>query len=116
MSIERPKNELPYKSFISGYKGHVPNIYSKYGLSYVPASNDALDEFSTRYKRLKSNVNKPVVASVRSKPILQRKELPYDTGMIKNYAGHIPGHMYNVGKTFSEGSKDTRRILGQRNI
>lgn len=110
------RNDDPHKKFMSGYAGHVPNNAFQHGLSYAPATNEALKTFTARYDRLRASARAPIPVGGRRadsgrQPIVQK--LPYEHGIIKNYAGHIPGNKYNVGQTFSEGSKHTRKLLGQ---
>lgn len=111
------ENENPHKRFMTGFAGHVPNLIYCNGVSYNPATNQALKVFTTRYEKLKTNSWKPIIIetgnnNARTEPKSISQKLPYEKGIIKNYAGHIPGDLFNVGKTFSEGSKNTRNILG----
>lgn len=108
------ENEDPQKRFMSKYSGHVPNLKYNYGISYSPATNEALKLFTTRYEKLKMNSPKAIdmgTANVSSGLKYNSQKFPYETGIIKNYAGHIPGNQFNVGKTFSEGSKNVRNVL-----
>lgn len=105
--------ENPDKYFKQGYAGHVPNLNFCVGTSNSPATNEALRLFTSRYEKQKSNAKLPAVAGLSDpKPKMVSRRLPYEAGIIKNYAGHIPGSMFNVGETFSVGSKSTRIILG----
>lgn len=110
------ENGNPHKMFMTGYTGHVPDLKFVNGLAYGAATNDALRSFTTRRERRKASVGRPVVASdfaARACPELynNNQRLPYDTGIMKNYAGHIPGIKFNVGQTVSEGSKNAKTVL-----
>lgn len=101
------------KEFVAGYNGHVPNLRFVHGCSYTPGTNRALRLFAERYEYRTANRLVPVTTAARPKPIptAMSVKLPYESGMIKNYAGHIPGYKFNVAQTFSEGSKNTRTVL-----
>lgn len=108
------ENENPQKKFMTGYTGHVPDLRSVNGMPYDVATNDALKTFTTRHERRKAAAGRPVSASdlaARACPEPFNQRLPYDTGIMKNYAGHIPGIKFNVGQTVSEGSKNTKHVL-----
>lgn len=109
-------NENPHKKFMNGYTGHVPFLTFQHSLSYTPATNVALKLFTTRYENLKSNSSVPITTTVRPEIKRDYQKLPYENGMIKNYAGHIPGNKFYVGKTLGEGSKEARNVLGQTAI
>lgn len=104
-------NGDPYKNFVPGYCGHVPNLCAVYGHSYSPSTTRALDSFTARHEEYKASLGLPVTTTVLPVPKSFSQKLPYDTGIIKNYGGHIPGFKFNVGQTYSEGSKNTRRVL-----
>lgn len=110
-------NEDSQKRFMAGYKGHVPNLMYLNGISYNPGTNEALKLFTTRYEKLKMNSSEAInmeTVNRRSEPKYNSQKFPYEDGIIKNYAGHIPGDKFNVGQTFSEGSKNVRNILKQQ--
>lgn len=108
------ENGNPHKRFMIGYTGHVPDLKFVNGLTYSVATNNALRSFTTRHERRKASAGRPVVASdfaARACPEPYNQRLPYDSGLMKNYAGHIPGIKFNVGQTVSEGSKNTKTVL-----
>jgi len=105
------ENDNPHKKFIAGYNGHVPNLLFVHSYSYTPGTNRALKLFTTRYNWRKSNARLPITNTVHSEPKSVSQKLPYESGIIKNYQGHIPGYKFNTGQTFSEGSKNTRTVL-----
>lgn len=110
-------NEHSQKRFTIGYEGHVPNLMYSNGISYSPGTNEALKLFTTRYEKLKTNSSEAInmkTVNVHSEPKYNSQKFPYENGIIKNYAGHIPGDKFNVGQTFSEGSKNVRNILKQQ--
>lgn len=108
-----PENGHARKEFVAGYNGHVPNLLFMHGCSYTPGTNRALRLFAERYENLMSDRLVPVTTTAaRPKPpAAVSQKLPYESGMIKNYAGHIPGYKFNVAQTFGEGSKNTRTVL-----
>lgn len=105
--------ENPDKYFKQGYAGHIPSLNFFHGTSNSFITNEALKLFTSRYEKQKADAKLPAVAGLSApKPKMVSRRLPYEAGIIKNYAGHIPGSIFNVGQTFSVGSKSTRIILG----
>lgn len=105
----------PLKLFINGYAGHVPIFSYHHGSSYSITTKEAMQIFIERYKKLKSNSMVSVAMPLRAaqtNPITHK--LPYEAGVIKGYRGHIPGFKFNVGQTFSDGSKNVRNVLRGR--
>jgi hypothetical protein len=99
-----------------GYTGHIPCLNNFHGATNSSITNEALKLFTSRYEKEKANLKLPTIAgTLAPKPKMVSRRLPYEAGIIKNYAGHIPGSMFNVGETFSVGSKSTRIILGMNN-
>lgn len=87
------------------------------GISYNPSTNEALKLFTARYGKLKTNSSEAInmgTVVICSQLKYNSQKFPYENGIIKNYAVYIPGDQFDVGKTFSEGSKDVRNILKQK--
>lgn len=111
-------DDNPHKTFMAGYMGHVPCLRYTSGRTYGATANEALRSFTAQHERRKANARKPVnaadptagtCAATAAVPFYQ--QLPYDAGIMKNYAGHIPGINFNVGQTTSAGSRNARAVL-----
>lgn len=109
------ENENPLKTFIPGYTGHVPNSTKCIGAPYSAATNCALKLFTNRHEKFKGDWQDPIdVNEPNPVPETVQQQLPYDAGMIKNYAGHVPGNKFHVGQTMAAGSKHSRAFVSQK--
>ncbi|XP_076232496.1 CIMIP2 protein CG18335 [Calliopsis andreniformis] len=106
-------NANPQKYFISRYAGHIPYGYSHFGASNVPATNSALCDFTSNYRKRQSTEWAPVTISRPDPPLLIQPTTLYHkhVGMIPNYLGHVPGETFRFGKTFGADTKDAKRWL-----
>ena len=85
-----------YEPIFSGYAGHVPYGYSKYGQSYAPYSNSALCDFTSNYRKRQSTEWVPVGITQPEPPLIIQPAALYhrQLGMIPRYAGHVPGYQF----------------------
>ncbi|XP_014291478.1 CIMIP2 protein CG18335 [Halyomorpha halys] len=103
----------PDKKFKSGFTGHVPFGYSKYGQGYAPLSNSGLCDFTNYYHTRKSNEWTPVNIIQSEPPLVVSSNEIYHKhiGMVPNYTGHVPGNIFRSGRTFGADSRDAKRWL-----
>ncbi|XP_055839484.1 UPF0605 protein CG18335 [Episyrphus balteatus] len=99
----------PEKFVMKGYAGHIPMTLNRFGESNKPLTANALCEFSNDYQHRKtsdweSTDNK--ASSGESFKIYHSK-----TGMIPNYAGHVPGEIFKFGSTYGKNTIDAKRWL-----
>ncbi|XP_076626839.1 CIMIP2 protein CG18335 [Colletes latitarsis] len=106
-------NANPKKYFVSRYAGHIPYGYAHFGVSNVPATNSALCDFTSNYRKRLSTEWAPVTISQPDPPLLIQPTMIYHkhVGMIPNYLGHVPGETFRFGKTFGADTKDAKRWL-----
>ncbi|XP_012174685.1 UPF0605 protein CG18335 isoform X1 [Bombus terrestris] len=106
-------NANPQKYFISRYGGHIPYGYAHFGKTNVPATNSALCDFTSDYRKRQSTEWAPVTISRPDPPLLIQPTIIYHkhVGMLPNYLGHVPGETFRFGKTFGADTKDAKRWL-----
>ncbi|CAK9823022.1 UPF0605 protein CG18335 [Anthophora retusa] len=106
-------NANPQKYFISRYAGHIPYGYAHFGKSNVPATNSALCDFTSDYRKRQSTEWAPVTISRPDPPLVIQPTAIYHkhVGMLPNYLGHVPGETFRFGKTFGADTKDAKRWL-----
>ncbi|XP_053992705.1 UPF0605 protein CG18335-like [Hylaeus volcanicus] len=106
-------NANPKKYFVSRYAGHIPYGYAHFGASNVPATNSALCDFTSNYRKRQSTEWAPVTISRPDPPLAIQPTMIYHkhVGMIPNYLGHVPGETFRFGKTFGADTKDAKRWL-----
>ncbi|XP_076674004.1 CIMIP2 protein CG18335 [Andrena cerasifolii] len=106
-------NSNPEKYFISRYAGHMPYGYAHFGASNVPATNSALCDFTSDYRKRQSTEWAPATISRNDPPLLIQPTTIYHkhVGMIPNYLGHVPGETFRFGKTFGADTKDAKSWL-----
>ncbi|XP_076161676.1 CIMIP2 protein CG18335-like isoform X2 [Ptiloglossa arizonensis] len=106
-------NADPKKYFINGYAGHIPYGYSHFGASNIPATNSALCDFTTNYRKRQSTEWAPASISRPDPPLMIQPTMIYHkhVGMLPNYLGHVPGETFRFGKTFGANTKDAKRWL-----
>lgn len=99
----------PQKYIMRGYDGHVPMAY-RVGESNQEQTANALNTFSTDFKnRLGSWVENetPYVS-----PPTASFEIYHKTdGMIPNYAGHVPGEVFQFGSTYGKHTVNAKQWL-----
>lgn len=83
--------------FASGYAGHVPHASSRIGMTHKPLTTDALCEFMDQYNRERAQEWSPIkefnVGSTKA-PRSVTEIYPKTSGLIPNYAGHVPGVIF----------------------
>ncbi|XP_017796158.1 PREDICTED: UPF0605 protein CG18335 [Habropoda laboriosa] len=106
-------NANPQKYFISRYAGHIPYGYAHFGKSNVPATNSALCDFTSDYRKRQSTEWAPVTISRPDPPLMIQPTSIYHkhVGMLPNYLGHVPGETFRFGRTFGADTKDAKRWL-----
>ncbi|OAD57336.1 hypothetical protein WN48_02262 [Eufriesea mexicana] len=106
-------NANPKKYFISRYAGHIPYGYAHFGKTNLPATNSALCDFTSDYRKRQSTEWAPVTISRPDPPFIIQPTTLYHkhVGMLPNYLGHVPGETFRFGKTFGTDTKDAKRWL-----
>lgn len=106
-------NANPKKFFVSRYAGHIPYGYAHFGKSNIPATNSALCDFTSDYRKRQSTEWAPVTISRPDPPLIIQPTAIYHkhVGMLPNYLGHVPGETFRFGKTFGADTKDAKRWL-----
>ncbi|KAF3422306.1 hypothetical protein E2986_12851 [Frieseomelitta varia] len=106
-------NANPEKHFMSGYTGYIPYGYAHFGKTNVAATNSALCDFTSDYRKRQSTEWAPVTISRPDPPLIIEPTTIYHkhVGMLPNYLGHIPGETFRFGKTFGADTKDAKRWL-----
>lgn len=136
--FSRDYNVSIFNCICQGYAGHIPYGYAHFGKSNVPATNSALCDFTSDYRKRQSTEWAPVTVSRPDPPLMIQPTTLYHkhVGMLPNYLGHVPGETFrylmisallcilqnyilfqyqNVtfrfGKTFGADTKDAKRWL-----
>lgn len=84
-------NANPQKHFMSGYTGYIPYGYAHFGKTNVAATNSALCDFTSDYRKRQSTEWAPVTISRPDPPLIIQPTAIYHkhVGMLPNYLGHI---------------------------
>uniref|UniRef100_A0A1I8N5G0 Ciliary microtubule inner protein 2A-C-like domain-containing protein n=1 Tax=Musca domestica TaxID=7370 RepID=A0A1I8N5G0_MUSDO len=123
------KEKLPYSKFttphfmedddadkyiINGYAGHIPMTMAHYGQSSKRLTNSALCEFTNNYHHRQSAEWCPMELTgiASSCPNAGQFVIYHRTiGMMPNYAGHVPGEAFAIGRTYGNATVNAKSWL-----
>lgn len=103
------------KFIIKGYTAHIPMAITRFGEHSKDLTHNALCSFSRYMHKRKrdkwccgQDLTTPAIVCP---PVAHFVIYHKNHGMIPSYAGHVPGHLYKIGRTYGKTTYDAKRWL-----
>ncbi|XP_055918353.1 UPF0605 protein GA14893 [Eupeodes corollae] len=102
-------NKDPEKRIKLGYGGHIPMAFSRCGENHKALTTNALSDFLNHYMHQRNR--QPVPIARPNCEIYLRK-----MGLMRSYAGHVPGERFRFGHTFGRSTTFAKRGLNLQQL